>query len=209
MAMKTLLAALSAVALATAAEAQEHRELDAHVHGVSKLEVALEHGTLTLDLHAPGMDIVGFEYAAASDADRDTVATAVMQLTRPHELIVPEAGAQCRITEILAHLHGEEHDHEETDAHAAHEDDDEDEAHEGEEHAHDDETHEGEDAGGEHSEFHARYAFDCAHPEALQAIAFPFFTVFANAAEIEATVVTETGAFQAEIEPEAPTLSLR
>lgn len=224
---------LSAVLLSTTvAVAQEHRELDAHVHGVSTMEIAIEGDTLTMDLHAPGMDIVGFEHVASSDGDKDAVANAIATFTRPADLFALPDGAECRLTEVLAHLHDGEHEHEETDAHAAHEDHaHESEEHEGEEHAHEGEEHEGEDHAHEseghegeaheneahahdgeqrHSEFHARYEFQCEHPDELQSIDLTaFFEVFGNAEEIEATAVTEAGASKAEVGRGDATLSLR
>jgi len=207
--------ALAAIMLtATAASAQEHRELDAHIHGVSTLEVALEHGTLTMDLHSPGMDIAGFEHAASSAGDKDAVAEAIRILARPEDLFVLPEAAGCRLSEVLAHLHDGEHEpeREETDAHAAHEEDEHHAAgedHDGEEH--EGEEHEGEAHEGEqrHSEFHARYAFECDSPDDLKTVDLKFFTVFGNAAEIEAAVVTETGASKQEIEPGNAVLTLR
>lgn len=208
--------ALAALLLTTtAAVSQEHRELDAHVHGVSTLEVALEDGTLTMNLHSPGMDIVGFEHAASSEGDKDAVAAAIRTFSQPELLFGLPDGAECRLAEVLAHLHDGKHDHEETDAHAAHEegghhDEDEEHAHEEETHegeAHDDEAHEGE-AGG-HSEFHARYEFACDHPDELETVDLTFFEVFPNAEEVEATIVTEAGASKAEIGRDDATLSLR
>ncbi|MBJ3778022.1 zinc uptake protein ZrgA [Acuticoccus mangrovi] len=214
MSIKLILSAATALtAMTHFAAAQEHRELGAHVHGVSTLEIAIEGGEMTLNLLSPGMDIVGFEYEATSDEDKDAVEAAIRQFTRPEELFVLDEGAHCRLAEVLTHLHSGDHDHADTDEHAAHSHEHEEHADEAEEHDHDGEEEEHEHGEhehehGEHSEFHARYEFACDHPDELQAIAFPFFDIFANAQEIEATIVTDTGASAVEIGRDTPTLSL-
>jgi hypothetical protein len=48
----------------------EHGSLGAHEHGVARLDVAQEGTTLELDFNSPAMNIVGFEHAATSDADK-------------------------------------------------------------------------------------------------------------------------------------------
>lgn len=199
-----ILAALCA--LPAAGLAQDQRQLDAHEHGVSTAEIAVEGGTLVIDLFSPGMDIVGFEHAAESDADRHAVAAAVRQLSRPDEIVTLPEEAGCRLSEVLARLETGEDDHGGEDAHAGeHADEHEEHADDHEEHgdgdhAHDDHAHD--DHAGEaerHSEFRVRYAFACDTPDALTEIGFPFFSVYENAREIEAQFVTESGAGSAEI----------
>ncbi|MCA0873078.1 DUF2796 domain-containing protein [Seohaeicola saemankumensis] len=206
--MKPLgLAALALVAAAPVS-AQETREMDAHEHGVSTLELAIEHGKVEMNLTSPGADIVGFEYAASSDADKDTVEAAIRMMLLPENIVTLPKAAECRLTEVLAHLHTGDDDH------ADHEDghDDHDDHAEGDDHADHDDHADGDDhdhdGGGEHSEFHVRYKFACEHAEKLTAITFPFFEQFTNAQEIEALFVTETGAGAAEIDRAAPELKL-
>lgn len=230
--MKSIGLALLASVAASPLLAQ-HREVAAHVHGVSELEIAVEHGTIEMNLHSPGADIVGFEYAATSDEDLDAVEAAIRTLLLPENVLTLPEAAECRLAEVLAHLHGPDHeghaDHDghdeahEHDDHEEHEEHDHDEHddHAHDEHEHDDhgeEEHDDHDHGeghddhadehGAHSEFHARYIFNCAHEDELTSIAFPFFETFPNAAEIEAHFVTEHGAGTAEIEAEAPMMEL-
>ena len=81
--MKLLsLLTLSAMA-ATPVFAQETRQLDAHEHGVAQLDIAMDGQQIAMELHAPGADIVGFEYAAESADDRAAVDNAVAALARP------------------------------------------------------------------------------------------------------------------------------
>lgn len=202
--MQTIHLALLASVAATPLLAQETREMDAHVHGVSTLELAVDNGVVEMNLHSPGIDIVGFEYEVSTDADKDTVEAAIRTLLVPENIVALPEAAECRLTEVLAHLHGGDHDHEEGEDH-----DHADHA-EGEEHEHDDHAkgEEHEHKGAEHSEFHARYVFACEHPEKLTIIAFPFFERFENAQEIEARYVTEAGAGAAEVGRDAAELTL-
>ncbi|MEC7300795.1 MAG: DUF2796 domain-containing protein [Pseudomonadota bacterium] len=220
--MKPILLTLAAATLAFPAVAQDSREMEAHVHGVSKAEIAVEHGVVQINIHAPGMDIVGFEYAATSAEDKDAVEAAIRTFLMPENVVTLPKVAGCRLTEVLAHLHGDDHDHDDADAHMAGDHDKhdhEEHAEEGhdhdhdhaEDHAKDDHDHEGHDDhadDAQHSEFHVSYAFACEDEDALTTIVFPFFDRFGNAQEIEAQYVTETGAGQAEVTRDAPELTL-
>lgn len=200
--MKTIQMALLASVAATPLLAQETRELHAHVHGVSTLELAVENGVVEMNLLSPGMDIVGFEYEPSTGAERDAVEAAIRTMLVPENIVTLPDGAECRLTEVLVHVHADDHDHEgEEHEHA----EGEEHEHEHEEHADGDHDHE---EGAEHSEFHAHYAFACEHPEELTTIGFPFFQRFENAQEIEAQYVTDAGAGAAEIGRESAELTL-
>ncbi|MFD3191935.1 DUF2796 domain-containing protein [Sedimentitalea sp. HM32M-2] len=185
--------AVVTVILATPSMAQEHRELGAHEHGVGQLDIAIEGERVSLELHAPGADIVGFEHHAESAEDRAAVDDAVAILARPLALFVLPAAAECSVVEASAELEAEGHD--EHDAHEEYED----------EHAEAD-GHENEEGG--HTEFHAEYALDCAQPSAIERIEFAYFETFPNAREIELQLVTDTGAKAFEIERDTPVLDL-
>lgn len=207
---KTSLVLLASVA-ATPLLAQETREMDAHVHGVSTLELAVEGNVVEIDLLSPGMDIVGFEYESSSDADKEAVEAAIRAMLVPQNIFTLPQAADCRLTKVLAHLHSGDHDHEEGEDHglleeAGHDGHAEDEEHEYEEHA-EGEDHDHEESA-KHSEFRASYSFACEHPEELKTVEFPFFESFENAQEIEAQYVTDAGAGSAEIARDAPELTL-
>ena len=61
--------------------AQETRELGAHEHGHSALNIAIEGGQVAMELQAPGADIVGFEYEAISAEDRAKLDAAIAALS--------------------------------------------------------------------------------------------------------------------------------
>lgn len=200
--------------LSTPLIAGETRELDAHEHGVGALNIAVEGDTIAMELHAPGADIVGFEYAATSAEDREAIADAVAALAKPMELFALPADAQCSVTQASAKLESdqahEEHGHDDH----AHGDHAEDESHD--EHGHDEhaetEGHDDHDEHAEvssHTEFHAEYMLTCGNIDAVSDIAFAYFDVFENARELEVKIVTASGAQAFEVERDTPTLDLR
>lgn len=198
--------------LATPAFAETARELDAHEHGVGELNIAIEDGTVAMELHAPGADIVGFEYQAESAEDRAAIDAAVAALAKPLNLFVLPAEAECSMTQASAALETEaDHDEHEHDDHAdeATHDDHDDHAHE--EHSdgdgHDDHDHAKAEAS--HTEFHAEYLLTCSNPGALTEIGFAYFETFENARELEVQIVTASGAQAFEVERDAPSLDLR
>ena len=101
------LVALTAV-VATPAFAQEARQLNAHEHGVGQLDIAFDGDQIAMELHAPGADIVGFEYGAESAEDRAAVDAAVAALAKPMDLFVLAEAAGCSVVNASAGLEGEE-----------------------------------------------------------------------------------------------------
>ena len=198
--------ALSLIALIAAmpALANETRQLDAHEHGVGELNIAIEGTTVLMEFHAPGADIVGFEYSAKSDSDRAAVEAAEATLSAPLELFVMPEAATCTVKSAQAELEGEgghdEHDDEHhadhaEDGHADHDD-------------HADEGHAEHQEDSTHTEFHAQYMLTCADPDAFTEISFAYFEAFPNAQEVEVQIITASGAKAFEVSRDAPTLAL-
>ncbi|MEQ6202429.1 DUF2796 domain-containing protein [Sulfitobacter sp. HNIBRBA2951] len=193
---------------AGAAIAEETRQLDAHEHGVGQLDIAFDAGRIAMELHAPGADIVGFEYAAKTAADRAAIDAAVARLARPLDLFTLPAAAGCSVVQAAASLESDDHE-DEGDDHAEHDDDhkDHDDAeHDGDHKDHDHAEHE--EAAG-HTEFHASYLLDCADMGQATLITFTYFAAFPNAVELEVQVIAERGATAFEVMRDAPTLDLR
>lgn len=189
-------AVVSAIGALPAA-AEERRELGAHEHGHSVLNVAIEDDRIEMELMAPGMDIVGFEHAPETDEDQAAVEEAEAALRDPLALFVLPEDAGCVIETAAVQLeagdepegeHAEEGEHSGESGH--------------EEHA------EHEDAEP-HAEFHAEYAITCASPADLGGIEFAFFDRFPGAEEIEVTVVTEHGQTSYEVERDSPRIDLK
>lgn len=192
--------------VATPAFAEETRHLDSHEHGVGQLDIAFDGTQIAMELHAPGADIVGFEYAAESAEDLAKIDAALTVLEQPLDLFVVPEAAHCSVIDAHAALESEEdhmdHDGHEDEGHDDHDDHDHDE-HDHEEHAEDD--HEDE---ATHTEFHAEYLLNCDHVSELNKISFAYFAAFPNALEVDVQIVSDTGATAFEIEREAPVLEL-
>ena len=215
--MKILsLLALSTI-VATPAFSQQTRELDSHEHGVGQLDIAIEGSQVAMELHAPGADIVGFEYKAESTEDIAKVEAALSVLAQPLDLFgLPEA-AQCSVVEAHAKLESEDdhedddhadHDEEGHDDHNDEHDEDDHDDHAGEGHDDHDEDHADEENAAGHTEFHAEYLLECGDITALTEISFAYFTAFPNALEVEVQVISDAGATAFEVERGSPMLDL-
>jgi len=120
--MKLLPLIALAVAATTPVFAEKTRQLDAHEHGVGQLDIAFDGNQISMELHAPGADIVSFEYAAESAEDRAKVDAAVAMLARPLDLFVLTEAAGCTIVQASAELESEEGQVDHEDEHDDHED---------------------------------------------------------------------------------------
>ncbi|MBS1302900.1 DUF2796 domain-containing protein [Loktanella sp. SALINAS62] len=195
--MKTYGLAILAAVAAAPVMAQETREMDSHVHGVSTMTLVVEGDRLEIELTSPGVNIVGFEYAASSDADKDAIAQALRAMLVTENIVSLPDAAQCRLTDVAVNLNADDDEHHDDHGDDAHNHDDD----------HDNADAENADSA-EHTEFHATYGFDCGDPAALTRIGLPFFDQFPNAQEIEAQFVTDAGASAAEIDRDTAELVL-
>jgi hypothetical protein len=198
--MKLLPILAATTIAATPLLAEDTRQLDAHEHGVGQLDIAFDGQQVAMELHAPGADIVGFEYMAETAQDRAAVDAAVATLAGPLNLFVLPDAAGCSVVQAAAELESEE-DHDEHGEEESHDD-----------HAHDDhaeEEHENHANEAGHTEFHAEYLLTCADPTAITEITFAYFDAFPNALEVEVQIISDAGATSFEVERDAPTLDLR
>ncbi|MFS0824980.1 DUF2796 domain-containing protein [Pseudomonas phoenicis] len=149
-----------------------HGSLGAHEHGVAKLNAVFDGNTLELELDSPAMNIVGFEHAASSDADKAKVAAARQQLEQPLKLFGLAQAAGCTVEdqELESPLFGD----------AAHADDDDD----GDEHEH----------GHQHADVHAHYQLTCATPAKLTQLDLgPLFKTFPQTQKINVQLIGPNG----------------
>ncbi|WP_434704075.1 DUF2796 domain-containing protein [Pseudomonas sp. Z1-12] len=162
----------------------EHGSLGAHEHGVARLNAALDGQTLELELESPAMNLVGFEHAATSDADKAKVATVRAQLDKPLALFNLPAAATCTVAqqELESPLFGDEPDHEDHDE-------------------------DGDEHHGEHSEIHAHYQFTCATPGALKNLDLAtLFKTFPATQKIQVQLIGPSGQKGVEVTAKAPAL---
>ncbi|MEZ5853517.1 MAG: DUF2796 domain-containing protein [Hyphomicrobiaceae bacterium] len=167
------------------------RQLGAHEHGKATLAIAIEGARVELALESPADDIVGFEHAPATDAEKAAVAKARKQLGEGGQLfrLTPAAGCKLQSADVTptgamtakkpggkdAHGHGK-------DAHSH---------------------------GGEaHAEFHAGYVFMCGKPENLKGLSFPFFKAYPHLRALHVTVIGPKGQTAFEVTPATPDLTL-
>ena len=208
--MKQLLFLLLALSTTMPVLAEDTRQLDAHEHGVGTLDIAIEKSTVTMEFHAPGADIVGFEYEAKSDADLAAIDSATEILGAPLDLfIIPDAAA-CTVIKAHAELESEDdHDEHNDEAHDDHAKEGHDDHAEDGHNDNDDEGHKEHAEEPGHTEFHAEYTLACENLDALTEITFAYFETFPNAKEVEVQIITAKGAQAFEVEHDAPVLNLR
>ena len=165
----------------------EHGSLGAHEHGVGRLNAALDGQTLELELESPAMNLVGFEHAAATDADKAKVAAVRAQLEKPLVLFNLPKAAGCVIAkqELESPLFGDKPD--------ADDDHDQDAK---DEHHHD------------HSDIHAHYQFSCSSPGALKTLDLAnIFNTFPATRKIQVQLISPSG--QQGVEVTAKTAALK
>ena len=203
--MKTLTSIIFFI-IASPVFSEDARQLNAHEHGIGALNIAIEAPLVVMEFHAPGADIVGFEYAAKSDADLAAISAALKTLEAPLDLFVLPKAARCAVQAVQVELesdadHGaNEEDHQGHDAHTeeGHQDHDDHDDHDEEKHA----------ASSGHTEFHAEYSLICSNIEALTQIDFAYFEVFPNSKQVALQLISQSGARAFEIKSGAPRLDL-
>lgn len=167
------------------ASAQERRELGAHQHGHGTLNIAIEGSRVSMELEAPGNDIVGFEHKAKTKTQRANLDKAKAQLGAPMSLFRFPETAGCAVKQATVKLEGVG---EKDDAKTAG-------------HKHDDHDH-------DHSAFHAEYSLECSGIANLTSIEFPYFATFKGAEELDVTIITPKGQTKMEVTRSKPRLDL-
>jgi uncharacterized protein DUF2796 len=157
--------------------AAQERQLGAHEHGRGIVNLAIEGARVSLELEAPGADIVGFEHATRTARQKAALKQAKQQLLAPQALFKFPSAAGCVVAEARVDFEAGEHDQE-----------------------HGQEKKKGAGAGGSkaeaeagHSDFHGQYAFHCQDPARITAIEFGYFQAFAGAQKLEVNVITPKG----------------
>jgi hypothetical protein len=164
----------------------EHGSLGAHEHGVGRLNAVLDGQTLQLELESPAMNLVGFEHAATSEADKAKVVAARTELENPLALFNLPKAAGCVVSsqELNSPLFGDK-----PDADDDHDEDAKDEHHH------------------EHSEIHAHYQFTCATPGALNTLDLAnIFSTFPATQKIQVQLIGPSGQQGVEVTAKAAAL---
>jgi hypothetical protein len=97
---------MSVLASASAATAQTTTHRSAHQHGAAKLQVSLDGQALQISFEGPADNLLGFEHAPRTDAERKTLARAEEQLRQPLQVfgIPPAAGCQAQPARLETRL---------------------------------------------------------------------------------------------------------
>ncbi len=206
--MKTtpILPCVMLAALATAAQAQQ----SAHVHGIATLNLVYDRGQLQIEFVSPADNIVGFEHEAESSAEREAIKAAITKLENAGALFDLPASAGCELHEAKArHSHDEHDDHGHDDhGHEAKHDDHghDDHGHEAKHDDHDDHAHD--KHGGEHSEFHAEYHFEC-NGSPIETVGLRLFETWPRIEKIQLQALAPTGQVGGDIEANDPVIRLK
>lgn len=172
-----LLAALLATPLLPAAHAADAHGHGAHQHGVAQLDVAVEDDGLTLQLDTPLDNLLGFERAPRSAAERRAADAALQRLRQPQTLfrLPAEAGCQAEPAQIDAGLLDP--------AHAAHG-----------------------KAGDGHADLSVLWRWRCSQPKALTPLRVDLFDAFGRLRRLEVQLVGPQGQAHRRLTPDARTL---
>lgn len=198
---RVLLAVGFGLAVAGVGQAQQ-RQAGAHEHGRGTLNIAIEGSRLSMELEAPGADIVGFEHKAKTKKQKAAIEKAEEQLEAAEALFQLPAAAGCVLEASKVALESEDHDHNH-DHGAKH--------HGGKDHGPKEGTKGGTKKGHSddpHSSFRAEYAFECKAPASLTSIGFGYFKVFAGAQKLDVTVVTPKQQSRFEVSRANPRIDL-
>ena len=96
----TLVVALAAVCLG-AARAEEFRQLGTHEHGHLTLNVVVQGPLLSVELEAPGMNVLGYEHRPRTTAEKQRVEAQQRWLQSGREAVAVAPAAACRLEKVL------------------------------------------------------------------------------------------------------------
>ncbi len=161
--VRALAVCLTALQVSTAAQATEA----AHVHGLMRLDIAVDQKLLTLQLEAPLDSLLGFERRPRTPTERQAADALLKQMGDAVALFKPDAAAQCVLAKVTlesAVLQSK--------------------------------TPASEKESGpqsDHADLDASYEFNCAHPDRLTAIEVGLFDAFKRLQKIEVQVAGAKG----------------
>ena len=151
--------------------------LEAHMHGLSELTIAMENQTLEIQLISPAINLIGFEHKARTKEEIAAVSDVLDQL-RDHKTLFAFSGANCSHVETSIdvaslidsdnHKNSTKHDDEHDDDH--------------EEHA----------ENNSHSNIIANYQLFCENKPSLASITVDLFDAFPTTHKIQVMWVVQT-----------------
>ncbi len=218
--MKLKMTLLAGLVVSQFAVAEENfRQHDAHVHGHVKFNIAQDGQDLLVEITAPGADVVGFEHAPKTDAEKAALTKAKATLNDVNNLLILPKAAGCQLVDadidntLESHQghddHDDHHNHKDHDDHKGHDDhhdhdhdghDDHkghDDHHDHKEHddhkGHDDHDHDHDhDHHDGHGEFNVQYQFTCSDFSKLNQIDTKWFSYFPATEKVSVNLLTDT-----------------
>jgi hypothetical protein len=100
LAIAPLAIAAAATLLAVTAQADEMHDHGKHVHGEVALNVAVEGGTLTVEIDTPAAQVLGFEKSPRNEAERAAVTSAEAWFRSGREMVGVPTAAACRLASV-------------------------------------------------------------------------------------------------------------
>jgi hypothetical protein len=170
-------------------EKEQNTHLDAHVHGLSEMTIAIEGKILDIQLISPAINLFGFEHTASNKKEIALVNNAKALLSNTASLF-SFSGGECSLINTaidvsgLIELDGDLHEHQPKDKNKSHDD------HNVQEASH--EEHESHESHENHSQVVANYRYHCEETTTLSAIRVLAFDQFLGIKNIRTMWITDT-----------------
>ncbi|MDR2489479.1 MAG: DUF2796 domain-containing protein [Desulfovibrio sp.] len=175
---------------------------EAHVHGVTNMNVTVEGGKVEIELKSPLANFISFEHEPETDAQKKEVRAMGETLRKADSLFLFPVEAGCKLEEVSLesgviddHLLNADASGHAPKTHGRHE---------GRGHA--DHGHSGKDEHG-HADIEVEVSFMCRNPEKLTKLQVNMFSAFPSLHEIEVQMLTPAEQKAAELTPEANTIT--
>jgi Protein of unknown function (DUF2796) len=155
----------------TLGAAAEKRQLEAHVHGVAEVNIAVEGTKATVEIRAPAENIMGFEHEARTDSDKKKRDAALTLLrSRVDQMVLFDPKLRCKSSEMQAAV-TEEREARGQEKHAVKE----------------------QKVSGEHREVQGTFSVACSAPLAGSRVRFGITKVFPEIHEVKVQVLGDSG----------------
>ena len=172
------------------------RSADAHSHGDAELAIVLEDDVVTIELDSPIHNILGFEHAPETEAQKAALKQAELQLERGEALFAFNDKAKCKTLSDNMHVslfdsaedeHGHHDDGDDHDDDDHHDDDHhDDDAEHKDAKSHDDSSHDDHDEDT-HKDVLLTYEFQCQSPAMLTNVNINLSEFFKELSEVDVT----------------------
>jgi hypothetical protein len=158
------LALACVIAAAPLAQAQQR----AHVHGQVKLDIAIDGPAIVIAMASPLDNLVGFEHAPKTDAEKKAAEAGIAQLRAADQLFKIDPAANCKLGPMMLQSAALGLGKAEA----------------------------GSGGAEGHADLDATFAFNCTNAQAAKFIDVGLFTAFKGMRQIDAQIVSREGQFK-------------